>query len=226
LLGGSTFNDYTTDTMEQENSDEWTTETGDLTFVLKDNTFLLDEGSSGPVTTGSVRRGFGNRLHLETSLMYLEEEDFGDISESLALSEIEAAASLLGTYSGTPFVPPETAFTFNEWVSERDFEQQYEETADLYMEAYFDYVEQVYADMGYDINSMIIGWDLLKRRALRNSGEIDPTELEGYYEEPTMNYEITNTENERNLVFQGDGLAGQDTSFVSNIPTEVNYTGP
>ncbi len=227
LLGGNfEFDEYANDTLEQEYADEWRTESADLTFVLKDNTFLLDEGAEGPVTTGTVTRGFNNTLRLQTSLMYLEEEDFASIEESLDFSEISAAADLLSLYSGTPFVPPQSAFTFDEWVTEKEFTEQYEETAEAYTEAYLAYIEQVYADLGYDIDSLIFGWNTLKKEMI-DSTEVDPTTLEGYYEEPKMNYEVTNTGDDRNLVFQGDPLAGESNrSFVSDIPTKVNYTGP
>lgn len=223
-----TILDYENDTMEQVYSDEWTAETGDTTFVLKDNTFLLDDGETGIITAGrvvdaSVSQSATGSMSLETTMIYLQQDSFGDISDSLDFSEVNEYASLLALFGG-PFDPPESAFTFNEWVTEEQFAQQYEATNQAYAESYIEYIEQIYSDLGYDISSMIPEWDSLTAE-LFGEVEADPTTLDGYFETPQYNYEIFEEPQQNRRRFMGDGI-NQDWSFISDIPTGVTYATP
>ena len=212
-----TINDYEADTMEREYADEWSLVSGDTTFVLKDNTFLLDEGSTGPITAGRVTQLSANTLRLETTMIYLDQEDFADITGDLDLSAIDSLGLLLGDFN-----PPTPTFTYNEWVTEAEFTTQLETTSQAYVDAYFDYIETLYANLGIDINSVIPNWQSLIAE-LRNGNVVDPTTLDGYFKEPQFTYRVQEEPNQRRIVTEG---YRQDWSFISDIPTNVNYTTP
>lgn len=218
-----TISDYETDTMDEVYSDEWTSESGDTTLVLKDNTFLLDEGADGLITAGRVARPSADTLQLQTTMIYLEEEDFGDVADSLEFSEIEAYASLLALYGGD-FSVPTDSFEYDSWVTEEEFAQQYQATNRAYAEAYFDYIEQLYIDLGFNIRELVPEWDSLIDELLGDTG-VDPTTLDGYFEEPEFTYTVQEEPSQNRRVFMGDGIQ-QDWSFVSDIPTNVTYATP
>lgn len=219
----ATISSYENDTMEQEYADEWTAESSDTTFVLKDNTFLLDQGTAGPPSAGRVNRIDDSTLRLETTALYLDEEDFASVIDPTESSEINSYASLLSLYGGE-FDPPQSAFTFNEWVTRDQFAQQYEETNRAYTQAYFEYIEQVYAQNGFDIDALVPEWDSLKNE-LAGDTSVDPTTLEGYYEEPEITYQVQEEPEQNRRRFLGNGI-NQDWSFISDIPTDVNYATP
>jgi hypothetical protein len=218
----ATISDFTNDTMEQEYADEWQSDDGQTTLVLKDNTFAIDDQGSNRISAGRTTLVGESRLRLETTAIYLEEAVVTDTTEAIDTTEVdELGLEFLGIF--TEFAPADSAFTLGSWVTESQFVSQYESTQEAYLQSYIDYIEQIYADLGFDIAALVPDWDDLVAQLLSGTA-VDPAALEEFYPEYEFDYSVQETGSTR--TFQGEGITGSNAPFASNLPTETNWDTP
>ena len=156
------FND---DSMTQPYSGEWVSESGGMTFVLKDNSyFLLQDGtptSIGVVTRRmpgpSVRATDGEveliteTIEIETSMVFASEVTFQQVGGTVDLSTFASVATLLPGFNppALPDVPRNL-----EWITQSQFESWSKQVQQSYFEYQIDYIESYYAtQLGIPISS-------------------------------------------------------------------------